>query len=330
MLTFAVIGCGNIGKRHAAIIATKATLTSVCDIDVNKAVEVATKYNVPHYTSIEALLAAGTNTMVIVICTPNGLHAQQAILALEMGFHVIVEKPMALSSSDAYAMVAAASKAAKQLFVVKQNRFNPPIVAVKAAIDTAVLGKILSVQVNCYWHRDAAYYNNNWRGTMELDGGILFTQFSHFIDLLFWFMGDVNKVQAIIKNAIHPTIAIEDEGVINFEFNSGALGSMHYTINAFQKNMEGSITIFGEKGTVKIGGQYLNELEYCQIDNFTFQEIPVGNGPNNYGNYIGSMSNHGEFYDAILANFYNPTQQLVGVDAVKTVEIIEKIYLSTN
>jgi len=224
-------------------------------------------------------------------------------------------------------------RSGKLLFIVKQNRFNPPVIAVKNAIDEGRFGRILSVQLNCFWNRNNDYYlSSEWKGRRRLDGGTLFTQFSHFIDLLYWMIGDVKSVKAISGNLNHDgIIEFEDTGVVAFEFYNGALGSINYTVNSYASNMEGSITIFGENGTVKVGGQYLNELEYQKFDNFSITDIPAGNPPNHYGNYIGSMSNHRNVYenvnDVINRNSIIATNS---IDGMKTVEIIEKIYTAMS
>ena len=174
---------------------------------------------------------------------------------------------------DCGEMIKEAEKANKRLFVVKQNRYNPPVQAIKEALDENRLGKILSVQLNCFWNRNMEYYTqSDWKGTIKLDGGTLFTQFSHFIDLLYWMFGDVKKVEAITRNLNHDKIIeFEDTGVVIIEFYNGIIGTINYTVNSYSKNMEGSLTIFGENGTVKIGGQYLNELEYQNIKDFKLQ-----------------------------------------------------------
>ena len=214
------------------------------------------------------------------------------------------------------------------LFVVKQNRFNPPVIELKKLLDGNRLGKIFSFQVNCFWNRPAEYYNDGWRGTLSLDGGTLFTQFSHFIDLLYWLLGDVKKAVSILKNYDHPGIEFEDTGVVLLEMQSGATGTMNYTVNSHKKNMEGSFSIFAEKGTVKIGGQYLNELEYASVEGYNKKDIPNGD-PNNYGFYQGSMSNHDKVYEHLMKALNDdPHQMTDAFEALKTVEIIEKIYAS--
>ena len=225
-------------------------------------------------------------------------------------------------------MIQEAEKAGKHLFVVKQNRFNPPVVAVKKLLDEKKLGNIYSFQLNCFWNRDAKYYESSWKGTRELDGGTLFTQFSHFIDLLYWMFGDVKQVKAFKNNFAHKNIIeFEDTGVVIVELQKGIIGTINYTVNSYKKNMEGSLSIFGEKGTVKIGGQYLNELEYQQIDDHIISNLPASNKANEYGSYQGSMSNHDKVYKNVLDVINNNAVMAASShDGLKTVEIIEKIY----
>jgi UDP-N-acetyl-2-amino-2-deoxyglucuronate dehydrogenase len=331
-LKFAIIGSGRIAQRHAAHIAAKGKLVAVCDIIVERADLLAETYNTKAWYSIEDLLTGEKDIDVLVICTPNGLHAQHSIKALQAGFHVLCEKPMAIKTIDCEAMIQAAEKAGKRLFIVKQNRYNPPVAVVKKIVNEGRLGKINSLQLNCFWNRDEAYYKNSWKGTADLDGGTLFTQFSHFVDLLYWMVGDVEKVNAFTRNFAHQgIIEFEDTGVVILQFANGAIGSINYTVNSFAKNMEGSLSLFGEKGTVKIGGQYLNELEYQNIDDYTIEKLPPGNQPNNYGDYVGSMSNHDKVYDNVLDVLQNNAAPTASVfEGLKTVEIIEKIYKATT
>jgi len=331
-LSFAIIGCGNIAKRHAEQIQEVGNLVAVCDIIRSKAEEVGKKYNAEIFSSIEELFANKKGIDVAVICTPNGLHAAHSVFSLQAGCHVLCEKPMAINSSDCRMMIQETEKAGKHLFVVKQNRFNPPVVAVKKLLDEKKLGNIYSIQLNCFWNRNAKYYENSWKGTMALDGGTLFTQFSHFIDLLYWMFGDVKQVKGFKKNAAHQNIIeFEDTGVVILEFENGVIGAINYTVNSFQKNMEGSLTIFGEKGTVKIGGQYLNELEYQQIESYVISNLPAANKANEYGSYQGSMSNHDKVYKNLVDVINNNAAMAAGSrDGLKTVEIIERIYAAAE
>jgi UDP-N-acetyl-2-amino-2-deoxyglucuronate dehydrogenase len=327
---FAIIGCGRIGKRHAEQAIKVGTLAAVCDIDEKKANEFAESYDAKAYYSIEKLLTTEKDLTVISICTPNGLHATHSISCLQAGANVLCEKPLCISVIDGEAMIQTAITTGKKLFVVKQNRYNPPIAFLKSLIDNDKLGKIYSFQINCFWNRPNGYYTD-WKGTKKLDGGTLFTQFSHFIDLLYWLLGDVKTVKSSINNFAHASIEIEDTGAVIFEMQSRALGTLNYTVNSYEKNMEGSFTVFAEKGTVKVGGQYLNELEYCNVEGVDNPNLPIGNPANGYGFYQGSMSNHDKVYENIVKALENPSHDFAsGEEGLKTVEIIEKIYLNNS
>ncbi|OQP50804.1 oxidoreductase [Niastella yeongjuensis] len=331
-LRFAIIGCGRIAQRHAAHIRNRGILAAVCDEVKEKADQLAKEYDAIAYYNVDELLKAETGLDVVSVCTPNGLHAEHSIKALQAGFHVLCEKPMALTIEDCGKMIAASDKAEKRLFIIKQNRYNPPVVAVKKALDEERLGKIYSIQLNCFWNRGADYYANSWKGTKKLDGGTLFTQFSHFIDLLLWMIGDVKHVQSMMANYAHQgIIEFEDTGVVTLQFVNGAIGTINYTVNSYSKNMEGSLTIFGEKGTVKIGGQYLNELEYQHIEDYRIADLPAGNIANEYGNYVGSMSNHDKVYDNLIdVLLHNGVMTTSAWEGLKTVSAIEKIYSSAT
>lgn len=328
-LKFAIIGCGRIAERHAEHIAKHAHLAAICDIKEERLDFFSKKYQCNTYTSVTDLLKNEKDLSLISVCSPNALHAQHTIEALYAGIHVLCEKPMAISSVDCRLMIDASEKSGKRLFIVKQNRFNPPVAELKKIIDEGKLGKIINIQLNCFWNRNDDYYkSSDWKGKQRLDGGTLYTQFSHFIDLLYWMVGDVKNIHVIAKNFLHKnTVEFEDTGVIALDFESGALGTINYTVNSFGKNMEGSITIFGEKGTVKVGGQYLNVLEFQSINNYTMS-VPTESKPaNDYGFYQGSMSNHDKVYENVIDVLTNNGQIATsGFEGLKTVEIIEKIY----
>ena len=331
-IAFALIGCGRIGARHIEHINQVGTLKAICDIDSAKVGSLKEKYDVAGYQDIDQLLNTEEKIDVMSICTPNGLHAEHAIKALKAGFHVLCEKPMAISIQDCGEMIKAAERANKRLFVIKQNRFNPPVAEIKKLIDDGYLGKILSIQLSCFWNRNENYYKNSWKGTKALDGGTLYTQFSHFIDLLYWMFGDVKKVYALTGNFMHQgLIEFEDTGVVVLEFYNNILGTINYTVNSYKKNMEGSLAIFGEKGTVKIGGQYLNELEYQCIENYEVRDLVSGNRANNYGEYQGSMSNHDKVYENLVSVLQNGSAiSTNSFEGLKTVEIINRIYQSAQ
>lgn len=328
MIHFALIGCGRIAQRHAEHINKFGKLVAVCDNVKEKADALANQYNARAYYNAADLLANEKDINVVSICSPNGLHATHSIQALKAGFNVLCEKPMAINVSDCGEMIKVAEQMNKRLFAIKQNRFNPPVEAVKKIIDEGKLGKIFSVQLTCFWNRNADYYANSWKGTKVLDGGTLYTQFSHFVDLLYWMVGDIKDVEAYTANYAHQdTIEFEDTGAVILKFQNGAIGTINYTVNSYGKNMEGSLTIFGEKGTVKIGGQYLNELEYQNIEGYKIENLPVGNTANNYGNYQGSMSNHDKVYMNLIDVLENNASiSTSAFEGLKTVEIIDKIY----
>lgn len=331
-INFAIVGCGRIAQRHAEHISNFGILKAVCDIKHSAADKLAEQYQVKAYYDIDKMLNDKLEVDVIAICSPNGLHAEHAIKIVNAGYHALCEKPMAITTADCGKMINAAEKANKRLFIIKQNRFNPPVVAIKNLIDEGKLGNIYSIQLNCFWNRNKDYYENSWKGTKKLDGGTLFTQFSHFVDLLYWLIGDVKEVKSYIQNYAHQgIIEFEDSGVVALIFENGAMGTINYNVNSYGKNMEGSLTIFGEKGTVKIGGQYLNELEYQNIENFEITNLPKGNKPNNYGNYVGSMSNHDLVYKNVIDVLLNGNPIATNFfEGMKTVEIIEKIYNSAK
>lgn len=331
-IKFALIGCGRIAERHAAHITSNGVLVAVCDIVQAKADALASAWGAKAYCDIDELLLNETGVEVVAVCTPNGLHATHSMKVLQAGMHVICEKPMAIKTSDCRKMIKAAELSGKNLFVVKQNRFNPPIQAVKKLLEEGRLGQVYSIQLNCFWNRDPPYYHNSWKGTMALDGGTLFTQFSHFIDLLYWMFGDIKEVQAVLNNYAHQgIIEFEDTGMAILEFESGVTGTLNYTVNSHRKNMEGSLTIFGEKGTVKIGGEYLNRIDYQSIEGYIIENLPEDRGANQYGSYQGSMSNHDKVYENLVKFLLHQEPVYINsLEGMKTVEIIERIYKSAK
>ena len=329
-INFAIVGCGRIAQRHAEHIhkTESCKLIACCDIVAEKADQLGEKYNANPFYQIEELLKL-KDIDIISVCSPNGLHAKHSILGLQAGKHVLCEKPMALSSYDCGEMIQAAEKANKRLFIIKQNRYNPPVKAVKDLIMDGTLGKIYNIQLSCFWNRNENYYENSWKGTKDLDGGTLFTQFSHFVDLLYYLNGDVSQAFAFGENFNHKEIIeFEDTGVVALKFQNGAIGTINYTVNSYGKNMEGSLTIFAENGSIKIGGQYLNELEYFEVKGMDEPpELEKGNKANNYGQYQGSMSNHDKVYQNLVQVINHGASVTTNMfEGLKTVEIIEIIY----
>ncbi len=330
-LNIAIIGCGSIGARHAEHINRLAVLKAVCDIKPDRANNIASSYDAASYDNIDTMLESEKNLDLVSVCTPNGLHCEHTVKVLGKGFNVLCEKPMALSVEECDRMIIAMERVNRKLFIVKQNRFNPPIAELKKLLDENKLGRILSFQLNCFWNRNDDYYKaSDWKGTKKFDGGILFTQYSHFIDLACWMFGHVTNCRTITRNFIHgKTIEFEDSGASIIEFENGVIGTINFSINAYRKNMEGSITLFGEKGTVKIGGQYVNTVEYQNIDGLELKSVPVAGKANDYGFYQGSMSNHDKVYECVISDITNNTSLCVGaIEGRMTVEAIEKIYAS--
>lgn len=327
---FAIVGCGSIGKRHIAVLDAEpnAGIVAICDIDEKKCKELSALYNnIPYFTSYEELLKKADADIINVV-TPHALHAEMAIKAANHKFNVLVEKPMALSLKDCKEMNEAANKNNVKLWVVKQNRYNVPVKLAKNAIDKGMLGKIFMIKCDVLWNRYQGYYDESpWRGKLKQEGGALFTQASHFIDLLVWWCGDVKEVKAHVETQNHQ-IETEDTGSAILKFSSGTIGSLNWTTCVYNKNYEGSITIIGERGTIKIGGQYLNKIEYWDVQGYPLQEgIEYTDKPNSYGKYQGTSSNHDKVIKAIIAKIDDQDADVVeGFEGMKCIDAIEKIY----
>lgn len=333
-IRFAVVGCGHIGKRHAEMISRNSNAELVALIDVKPKEELNIgQYDLPFFASLEDFLQTDIQADVITIATPNGFHASQAIKVLEAGNNVVVEKPLALSKSDAEAVIFKALNVGKQIFAVMQNRYSPPSVWIKSLMDNKTLGDIYSVHINSFWNRDERYYtDDSWHGDKKLDGGTLFTQFSHFIDIMYWLFGDVTNIKSVIKDFKHQKLTdFEDAGIVNFEFVNGGVGSYNFSTALWNKNMESSMTIIAEKGAVKIGGQYMNEVEYCHIKDYEMPILEPTNPGNDYGDYKGSAQNH----HFVIQNVVDVLQGKKSIttnalEGMKIVDIIERIYQSAN
>jgi predicted dehydrogenase len=327
-----IIGCGHIGKRHAAIFDQheQTQLVSVCDIELTKADELAALYDVGDIAEDYHYLLR-QEIDIVSICTPHYLHKKMALEAIRAGKNVIVEKPMALSAADADEMTLEAKKAGLKLYVVKQNRFNVPIVITNEALQQKKLGKIFMVQCNVMWNRHQEYYDQSeWRGFKEKEGGALFTQASHFIDILVWWFGDVVSAKTELATQ-HHQIEIEDAGSSALIFTSGVVGSLTWTTNVYNKNYEGSITIIGEQGTIKIGGAYLNKIEFWDVMSYPLPEnISFVDTPNNYGKYQGSSSNHHRVIEEVIKDLSGQRSDIVdGQEGERSIKAIEKIYAGT-
>jgi len=327
-IRFAIVGFGNIGRRHAEhIVQNPSTqLVAVCDIDASVQSKVID--NIPFYTNLQEMLRH-TKADVLCVCTPNYLHEPHTITGLQAGLHTVVEKPMAMSVAECSRMIAAAEKSGKTIFAVKQNRYNPPVQAIKNLIGDGDLGKIYMLQVNCFWNRGDAYYaESDWRGTKDKDGGCLFTQFSHFVDILYYLNGKITSAYGWLHNYGHQhNTEVEDTGSFVLKGANDTIVNFNFTTCAYDRNMEGSITFFAEKGTVKIGGQYLNTIEYQKLEAVTLPPINITAKANDYGLYQGSMSNH----DKIIQNVvdvlhHNQPVMTSAEEGREVVRIIEQMY----
>ena len=329
-IKFAVVGCGHIGKRHAEMITRndEAELVALCDIK-NKEDLGLEAFDVPFYSSMKELLEAHPDADVINICTPNGLHAEQSIMALDAKYNVVCEKPLGLSKASLEQVIFKALQMSRQVFAVMQNRYSPPSVWLKEMIDEKRLGDILIVQSNMYWNRDERYYKKDtWKGSNDLDGGTLFTQFSHFIDIMYWLFGDIENIEGKFADFTHKELTdFEDSGIINFNFINGGIGSINYSTSIWNKNMESSITIIGSKGSIKVGGQYMNEVEHCHVEDYEMPELAEANPANDYGHYKGSAANHVYVIENVIDTLKHRTSATTNaLEGMKVVDIIERIY----
>lgn len=329
-IKFAVIGQGHIGKRHAEMVRRNPAceLVAVCDaLPKEKLGLDDLKEN--FYNDIDSLLKAHPEVEVVNICTPNGLHCEHALKALNHDKHVVVEKPMALTKADCEKVIFNALQHHRNVFCVMQNRYSPPSVWLKEIIDNKTLGDIYMVQLNCYWNRDERYYKKGgWKGTQDLDGGTLFTQFSHWIDIMYWVFGDITNIQAKFADFNHQqSTAFEDSGFVSFDFMNGGMGCINYSTAVWDKNLESSLTIVGSKGSVKVGGQYMDQIEVCNIKDYTMPTLAETNPANDYGAYKGSANNHHNVIENVVNTLTGKTKITTNaMEGLKVVDIIERIY----
>lgn len=329
-IKFAVVGCGHIGKRHAEMIQrnVESELVALVDVKDKEALQVDT-FKVPLYHSIDQMLAHHPDVDVVNIASPNGFHAAQAMQCLEANKHVVIEKPMALTKNDAEKVIFKALHQQKQVFAVMQNRYSPPSVWIKEMVSQHKLGKVYMVQLNCYWNRDDRYYKaGSWHGDKQLDGGTLFTQFSHFVDIMYWLFGDIQNIQARLNDFNHSKLTdFEDSGFVSFDFVNGGMGSINYSTSVWDKNLESSMTIIAENGSVKIGGQYMNEVEYCHVKDYVMPKLEPTNPGNDYGAYKGSAQNHHYVIENVVDVLKGrATITTNALEGLKVVDIIERIY----
>lgn len=329
MLRFALVGCGRISVRHAQLLGTGmidgAELAAVCDIDLQKAETTGRKHDVPFFTDMHEMMRS-VEPDVAVILTESGNHARHVMALTSYGKHLIVEKPMALTLEDADAMIKACDLAGVRLFVVKQNRFNVPVLRLREAMEAGRFGKLVMGTVRVRWCRPQAYYDQDaWRGTWALDGGVLTNQASHHVDLLEWMMGDVDSVFAMTRTAL-VDIEAEDTAVVVMRFSNGALGVIEATTAARPTDLEGSISILGENGSVEIGGFAVNEMKTWNFvasepgDEDVLSKYSV-NPPNVYG------FGHQAYYEHVVGSIRSKLPHLVdGLQGRRSLELILAIY----
>jgi len=330
-INFAIVGYGHIGKRYEKIIAQNpnSQLIGICDPLMPQTQETPVFSTLPDLITFLQALPPQEIPPVICICTPNGLHAEQSIFCLSQGFHVICEKPMALTTADAHQMMDTAHKFNRSIFCVMQNRYSPPAVWLKELINSQKLGKIVMVQVHCFWNRDDRYYiPGSWRGTESLDGGTLFTQFSHFLDLLCWLFNKPTIVSGNFANLMHQDIfSFEDTGTFQFTLPDNGIGVFNYSTAVWDQNLESSITILGSQGSVQIAGQYMNEVKVCHIKDYTMPTLAKGNPPNDYGQFKGSAANHEYVIANVIDTLSGKAEMTVKPEeGLKVIELIEEVY----
>ncbi|MDO1509615.1 MULTISPECIES: Gfo/Idh/MocA family protein [unclassified Neisseria] len=330
-IKFALVGCGRISNNHFGsfeALKDQCEVVGVCDIDPANLQAAVERTGAKGYASYTEMLA-DTDADIIVLTTPSGLHPDQAVQALEAGFHVVTEKPMATRLHDGERMVKAADKAGKRLFVVKQNRLNATLQMLKRAVEENRFGKICMVHLNVFWTRPQSYYDQGggWRGTWEFDGGAFMNQASHYVDLMEWLIGPVQDVQAMIST--HRDIETEDTGVMNIRWRNGALGSMAVTMCTYPKNLEGSITILGETGTVRIGGMAVNEIQEWNFADSRDYDEQVKTA--NYETTSVYGFGHPLYYKNVVDVMRGEAEPITdGREGLKSLELLIAAYLSAR
>jgi UDP-N-acetyl-2-amino-2-deoxyglucuronate dehydrogenase len=330
-IRFAVVGCGRISAHHFAAIrhhAPQAQLVAVCDAHAGRLQAAVQATGLPGYASLDALLAS-SDAQVVVLATPSGLHPQQAIAVAKSGRHVLSEKPMATKWDEGVAMVRACRDAGVKLFVVKQNRLNATLQLLKRAVDGKRFGRISMVNVNVFWSRPQSYYDESpWRGRFDLDGGAFMNQASHYVDMVDWLVGPVDNVHAYTAT-LGRDIEAEDTGVMSLRLRSGALASVNVTMLAHQKNFEGSITILGERGTVRVGGVAVNDIQHWQFDSPHADDATVRDA--SYATTSVYGFGHPLYYANVIATLRGEASaQVDGYEGLRSLEILIAAYRSAR
>lgn len=330
-LTFGLVGCGRISGKHIDALqehSGSATITDVCDIDADALARAVKTTGATGHACLADLLANGSCDTV-VLCTPSGLHPWQAIECAGAGKNVVTEKPMATRWQDGLAMVRACDKAGVRLFVVKQNRKNATLQLLKRAIDEGRFGRIFMVNVNVFWTRSQEYYDSaDWRGTWEIDGGAFMNQASHYVDLLDWLIGPVANVNAMTAT-LQRNIQVEDTGVLNVRWRSGALGSMNVTMLTYPKNLEGSITILGEKGSARVGGVAVNEIQHWDFADERDYDAKIADSSYAIDSVYGF--GHPAYYENVIATLRGEADaETDGREGLKSLELLIATYISAR
>lgn len=320
-----IIGMGRIGNRHAEEIIRHPGLNLIGFFDIDPKAKRPKTYAFP---SISDFLNE-RDLVVVHVCTPNGTHFSIAKQCLSAGKSVVIEKPVTLLHSEAEELEILAKNQGLHIFCVMQNRYSPVSVWLKEVIDNQYLGKLFSVHVDCAWNRDDRYYSgDSWHGSLDLDGGPLYTQFSHFVDMLYWLFGDLTIQDARFFNHNHPNTEFEDSGSFQFETKAVKQGSFHYTTSVWDKNFKSSIQLIGEKGSIEISGQYMNEVRYCHIENYEMPTLSPAPPPNLYKGYEGSASNHVHVIHNVWETLNEKSQPNTPIHEGKMVtKAIENVYL---
>lgn len=317
MKKFAIVGCGRIAKRHAEILVKAGNVAAVCDIRKERADAFAEAFGAKAYGNVDHLLKEQTALDLVVICTPNGLHAEHIIKSLQAGYDVLAEKPLCLTKAAAWQIVETEKYCRRRLLMVQSVRYNPLLQGLKKQLDKNAFGKIYCFHLSCVWNRPPEYFTD-WHGKLFPDGGLLYNQFSHYLDALLMFFGEIEEAKGFTANLAHQTsVEFEDSGVVALQMKSGALGSLQWTVNAFQKNFEIALTIVAEKATLRIGGDYLNKVEAVQSgEPLSLKSFEKG-----------SVNFHEAMYAELLCSSNETPPDFPGVfEGLKTVETIEKIY----
>ena len=331
-----LLGYGHIGKRHAAVIAEhpETELSGIADLTDVRSVA-GYPSDIPWYPSWKDALANSGGHDLVIIALPNGEHIPAALAALKSGYHLLIEKPMGLTALSCQQVLELAEQQKKQVFVVKQNRYSPQVQWLKDLVDSGKMGKIHMIQVNCFWNRDDRYYlqqGHPWRGKLTSDGGVLFTQFSHFIDILYWIFGPLTVESAHMENLAHSTTTeFPDSGSFRFRTAGQALGFMQFSTAVWNRNLESSITILGDSGTIQLGGQYMDTVLHCHIPDYILPQIPSANPPNLYGNYSGSAANHVQVLEQVVMALKGEKSAATnGQEGMEVVRIIETVHRLAN